>query len=80
MTQFHYSDIYLGLLNDYVIYFANNLDPNTGSGESWPQYTTDSPRLLTFPDTESGDISITDDTYRLEPISTLTNLSLAYPL
>jgi carboxylesterase type B len=67
-------------MNDYVIYFANNLDPNTGSGVNWPQYTNDSLAMYTFLDRESQDIEITQDTYRQQPIQILTNLSLQYPI
>ena len=79
-SKFHSSDIYLNLLNDYVIYFTYNLNPNTGSGPSWPQYTTDSPQLLRFPDLESQSLELSPDTYREQPMQTLMNLSLAYPI
>ncbi|TEB38537.1 carotenoid ester lipase [Coprinellus micaceus] len=80
LGSFHGSDLYLDLMNDYVIYFANNLDPNTGSGVNWPQYTNDSLAMYTFLDRESQDIEITQDTYRQQPIQILTNLSLQYPI
>ncbi|KAF5338468.1 hypothetical protein D9611_013281 [Ephemerocybe angulata] len=32
LGSFHGSDIYRGFLNDYVVFFANNLNPNTGRG------------------------------------------------
>ncbi|KAJ3506803.1 hypothetical protein NMY22_g17130 [Coprinellus aureogranulatus] len=80
LGSFHGSDLYLSLLNDYVIYFAYNLDPNTGSDPQWPQYAIDSPQLYTFPDLASRDNEITQDTFRKQPISILTNLSLEYPI
>ncbi|KAF5332574.1 hypothetical protein D9611_005208 [Ephemerocybe angulata] len=82
LGSFHSSDQYLDLLNDYVIYFTNNLDPNTGSGTEWPQYTSDAPQMYTFHaiETDSSDNSLTTDDYRTEGISILTNLSLAYPI
>ncbi|KAH9175630.1 carotenoid ester lipase precursor [Lactarius sanguifluus] len=79
----HASDIaiiYSGQdLTDYLIHFATNLDPNGGSGPHWPQYTTSSPQLLTLLD---GVVpaNITLDTYRVDALNFLTELSLVHPL
>ncbi|EAU92417.2 carotenoid ester lipase [Coprinopsis cinerea okayama7 len=91
LGSFHASDLYLDLLNDYVIQFANNYDPNLDDSfngdddddndrPNWPQYTADSPALYTFPSTDFGDIEITQDTYREGPMRVLTNLSMRFPL
>ncbi|KAI9442990.1 alpha beta-hydrolase [Lactarius indigo] len=79
----HASDIaiiYSGQdLTDYLIHFATNLDPNGGSGPHWPQYTTASPQLLTLFD---GPVpaNITLDTYRVDAMNLLTEISLVHPL
>ncbi|TFK24286.1 carotenoid ester lipase [Coprinopsis marcescibilis] len=80
LGSFHASDLYLNLLNEYVIYFANNFDPNTGNTTTWPQYTIDSPDMLAFPPTTEGNITVIKDLYRVNPMQILTNLSLKYPL
>ncbi|KAH9175632.1 Alpha/Beta hydrolase protein [Lactarius sanguifluus] len=67
-----------GDLTDYLIHFATNLDPNGGLGPHWPQYTTSSPQLLTLLD-GAVPASITQDTYRVEAMKYLTELSLANP-
>ncbi|CAA7264886.1 unnamed protein product [Cyclocybe aegerita] len=97
--SFHISDLDIGLLDDYIIYFTYNLDPNLpdatdstsnitlpfGLGSllpgqpRWPEYTTEAPRLYTFP--ILGDRpDISNDTYREAPMQYLMNLSLAHPL
>ncbi|KAF8167302.1 alpha beta-hydrolase [Crassisporium funariophilum] len=77
--SFHESDLEINLLDDYLVRFAYNLDPNNGSGTTWPEYTAGSPQLYTFP-TLGRDPDITNDTYREGPMQTLMNLSLAHPL
>jgi len=83
LGSFHASDLYLDLLDDYVIQFANTHDPNLGNSEggtSWPEYTIDEPNMYTFPRTEGGDIEVTQDTYRENAMKALTNVSLQWPL
>ncbi|PPR02347.1 hypothetical protein CVT24_011691 [Panaeolus cyanescens] len=79
--SYHGSDLEVHLLNDYLVWFAYNLDPNdpnNGSALNWPEYTVDSPVLYLFP--REGDPELANDTYRAEPMRLLTNLSLEYPL
>lgn len=64
---------------DYLINFVNNLDPNGQSLLTWPQYSTDSPQLLTMFDGVPA-LEITEDTYRIEGMNILTNISLQFPL
>jgi len=83
LGSFHGSDIYNvyygGDMADYLVRFAANLDPNGDTGIEWPQYTTDSPNLLTFLDGPVP-LEITQDTYRVEAIEGITNLLLEYPI
>ncbi|KIM47453.1 hypothetical protein M413DRAFT_439116 [Hebeloma cylindrosporum] len=76
--SFHGSDLLLNTLDDYVIRFAVNHDPNNGTGVVWPQYTKASPRRYTFPPTGSPTIEL--DTQRAAQMAYLTNLSLTYPI
>ncbi|KAH9030332.1 carotenoid ester lipase precursor [Lactarius pseudohatsudake] len=66
-------------LTDYLIHFVTTLDPNGGSGPHWPQYTTSSPQLLTLLD-GAVPATITLDTYRVDGMNFLTELSLVHPL
>jgi len=75
--QYHGSDLATGLVDDNLINFVDHLDPNTGHGVHWPNYDTQSPKLLTFPTT--GQPLVTLDTFRATEIAYLTNLSLAHP-
>ncbi|KAH9891908.1 carotenoid ester lipase precursor [Cubamyces lactineus] len=68
-----------GELADYLINFVNHLDPNGNTVPSWPKYTTSSPNLLTFLD-GSIPIEITNDDYRVDAMSLMTELSLEFPL
>ncbi|PPR05606.1 hypothetical protein CVT26_009127 [Gymnopilus dilepis] len=80
--SYHGSDLG-GFLDDYLIQFIYNLDPNLNNASpAWPQYTNSSPVLYTFPDFDLGKPSpeISNDTYRQEPMAYLMNLSLSYPL
>ena len=65
-------------MGDYLIRFAATLDPNGDGAVPWPQYTVESPRLFAFSDSDPT-LSLTPDTYRVEQISYLINLSLADP-
>ncbi|KAF8838648.1 alpha/beta-hydrolase [Paxillus ammoniavirescens] len=83
LGSFHGSDIlnvYGGHdMASYLVRFVSNLDPNGGTDLYWPEYTTADPNMLEFLD---GLISqaLTQDTYRVEAIAFLTNVSLAYPV
>ncbi|KAJ7112748.1 carotenoid ester lipase precursor [Mycena crocata] len=80
---FHASDVLKIIISnldllDYVINFARNFDPNVGTEvDYWLQYSTAEPLMMTF---EPLGRSITNDTYRPEAMSFLTELSLKYPL
>lgn len=76
--SYHGSDLETHLLNDYLVRFAYNLDPNNGTGIDWPEYTVDSPVLYLFP--REGEPELANDTYREDPMRLLMNLSLEYPL
>ena len=67
-------------MEDYLISFINRLDPNPNNvtGVFWPMYGNDSPRLLTLWDSPTQ-FNITEDTFRVEGMSVLTNLSLEFP-
>ncbi len=68
-------------MEDYLINFVNKLDPNgEGRGINWPKYTTSSPNLVTFNDNLLFPVTITQDTFRTEAISFLTEVTLANPL
>ncbi|KAF9055814.1 carotenoid ester lipase precursor [Panaeolus papilionaceus] len=75
---YHGYDMVDRTLEDYLIRFVVNHDPNNGTGPAWPQYTTASPQLYTFAD--GSDPTITQDNFRVDAIHYLTNLTLAYPL
>ncbi|KAG5645458.1 hypothetical protein DXG03_006003 [Asterophora parasitica] len=69
-----------GGMADYLIRFAANLDPNPRIGLQWPKYTTETRKLLTFYDGLIFDEKITEDTFRKDAISFLTNITLAHPI
>ncbi|KIJ12396.1 hypothetical protein PAXINDRAFT_14722 [Paxillus involutus ATCC 200175] len=83
LGSFHGSDIfnvYGGQdMASYLVRFVSNLDPNGGTDLYWPQYTTAEPNMLEFLD---GLIpqALTEDTYRVEAMEFLTNVTLTYPL
>lgn len=88
LCQAHSSDS-TGIYNlgddftDYIVRFAVNLNPNGGSDLTWPQYTTQSPTLMTFLGGVNGNLSIlqlSQDTFRQAAISYLIELELEYPL
>ncbi|KAF8073585.1 carotenoid ester lipase precursor [Lyophyllum atratum] len=68
-----------GGMADYLIRFATTLDPNSKFGLQWPKYSVASPKLLTFHDGLIP-VTITDDTYRKEAMTFLTNVTLAHPI
>ncbi|EKM55972.1 uncharacterized protein PHACADRAFT_256969 [Phanerochaete carnosa HHB-10118-sp] len=68
-----------GDMTDYLVNFVNNLDPNGPGLLSWPTYSTSSPQLLTFLDGPVP-LNITEDTFRADGMSLLTELMLANPI
>lgn len=66
-------------LADYLINFVANLDPNGNTNIAWPQYTLQSPNMLTLYDNPDY-LNITQDTYRAKAIAYLTALSLVHPI
>jgi len=64
-----------GDMTDYLVRFVANLNPNGNTGIHWPQYSVNSPKLMTFLD---GDVplELTDDTYRAEAFKLVTQLSI----
>ena len=68
-------------LQDYLINFAYNLNPNGHTVPEWPQYEVASKMLLTFVDGAAPNATeITEDTYRAEALAGLTAISLKYPV
>ncbi|EJF60948.1 carotenoid ester lipase precursor [Dichomitus squalens LYAD-421 SS1] len=68
-----------GDMTDYLVNFVNHLDPNGKTGIAWPQYSVDSPKLLTFLDGLIP-LTITSDDYRADGFNLITNLSLQFPI
>ncbi|KAF7976786.1 hypothetical protein HWV62_5628 [Athelia sp. TMB] len=67
-------------LQDYLINFANNLNPNGHTVPEWPQYEATSRKLLTFVDGAAFNATtISQDTYRADALTGLTAISLKYP-
>jgi len=87
LGSFHESDIQNiygdGDLTDFLIQFVTNLDPNGVLSPPWPRYTTSSPQLMTLLGNQlevtNNNRTITLDTYRVEAMASITNLSLTYP-
>ncbi|KAH7885008.1 Alpha/Beta hydrolase protein [Phlebopus sp. FC_14] len=83
LGSFHASDVLNvyggGDMASYLVRFVANLDPNGGIDINWPKYTAQQPNMLEFSD---GLITqtISQDTYRAEPIAFLIDLLLSYPL
>lgn len=82
-AQFHSTDLQNvygpGDMTDYLIRFAATLNPNGNTNINWPQYTTQSPQLLTFLDGPTPEV-ITQDTYRAEQLTFLSQLFLENPV
>ena len=82
LGSFHGSDLAnifgRGDLTDFLIYFATDLDPNGDLSPPWPQYTISSPQLMTLIDGGVTNRTITLDTFRVEGMNLLTNLSLPF--
>lgn len=69
-----------GDMEDYLIYFVNSLNPNGPTVPEWPQYSASNPQLMTFVDGILTTLEITQDNYREDAISYLTELSFLYPI
>ncbi|KAF9523406.1 carotenoid ester lipase precursor [Crepidotus variabilis] len=68
-----------GEMGDYLIRFATNLDPNGGFLTTWPKYTLQAQKLLTFYDGLIP-LGITKDNFRQLPIKSVTDATLAFPI
>ncbi|GJE92623.1 carotenoid ester lipase precursor [Phanerochaete sordida] len=68
-----------GDMADYLIHFVVALDPNGPGLLSWPAYSAARPQLLTFLDGPVP-LALSEDTFRAEGMSFVTELSLADPL
>jgi carboxylesterase type B len=69
-----------GELADYIIYFTRNMDPNGNLEVSWPQYDLKSPKALVFQDDPIFRLIVEDDSYRINPLEFVANLSLLHPI
>ncbi|KAL0062982.1 hypothetical protein AAF712_010113 [Marasmius tenuissimus] len=71
-----------GELTNYLIHFTSNLNPNGNSVAQWPQYTPDSPNLLTLQPEISvlTPVVVTQDTYRTEAMDVFRRVLLDHPL
>ncbi|KAF8893681.1 carotenoid ester lipase precursor [Gymnopilus junonius] len=80
--SYHGSDLVTEehFIDDYVINFAVNHNPNTGNGIPWPEYTIESPQAYTFPPTRNDPPVVALDDYRKDAFAYLTNISLKYPI
>jgi hypothetical protein len=86
LGAFHTSDVLniygKGDLTDFLIQFATNLDPNGILSPHWPRYTTSSPQLMTLLGNQlevtNHNRTITLDTFRVEGIEFISNLSLTH--
>ncbi|KAI0030033.1 carotenoid ester lipase precursor [Vararia minispora EC-137] len=69
-------------LRDYIIRFANHLDPNGGRGDVplWPQYDLAAPKNLVFQDSAFWPVVVRPDDYRKGELESVTNMTLLYPL
>jgi len=78
LGSFHGSDLFLGFLDDYLINFAYNGNPNVNGTVFWPQYTRDNQTMYTFRD--GGDNYLAQDDYRKDSMANLTSIFMKYPL
>jgi acetylcholinesterase len=86
LGAFHASDLLNvyggGDLTDFLIQFVTDMDPNGILSPHWPRYTTSSPQLMTLldsqPEATNNNRTIMPDTFRVEGIKSITNLSLTY--
>jgi len=70
-----------GELRDYIIRFANTLDPNgkEGLGIPWPQWNPKNPKAVIFQEDILFPVIVEDDTARAMPKDYISNMSLIYP-
>jgi len=79
--QYHSSDLSYHVLDDYLVRFVTNLDPDNGTEPSWPKYDNSSKQILWFThDDDDTGVQVSTDDYRVPQMAYLTDLSLAYPL
>ncbi|KAG8884874.1 hypothetical protein FRB97_003081 [Tulasnella sp. 331] len=68
-----------GELRDYLINFANHLDPNVGhSVFRWPQYTLDKPTMLRLKDNPLHRLDFVSDSFRQKGMQFLIDFSLRF--
>lgn len=78
---YHSSDLSYHVLDDYLIRFVTNLDPNNGTEPGWPKYDNSSKQILWFThDNNDTGVQLSTDDYRVPQMTYLTGLGLAYPL
>ncbi|KAL0959302.1 hypothetical protein HGRIS_014566 [Hohenbuehelia grisea] len=81
--SFHATDLFqvygAGELQDYVINFVNNLDPNGQHLRAWPKYSTSSRQQMTFLDSIIP-TSVTVDNYRVAQIDFVVDVLSRHPL
>ncbi|CDO68164.1 hypothetical protein BN946_scf184938.g16 [Trametes cinnabarina] len=68
-----------GDMTDFLVRFANHLDPNGGPEPHWPAYNPASPQLIAFVE-GSTPLAVISDTFRQEANDFLMYLGLAQPL
>lgn len=66
-------------LQDYIISFAYNLNPNGRTVPKWARYTAEAPTMMALLDGVPT-IGAVEDTYRAEAIEGVTKIGLIYPL
>lgn len=73
----------MNLFSDYMVKFANTLDPNLGGDEvAWPEYTAQNPNMLLFP---YGLIvppppMASNDDHRAAAFDVMIDVGLKYPV
>ncbi|KAK7029558.1 hypothetical protein VNI00_014435 [Paramarasmius palmivorus] len=68
-----------GDMTDYLVRFTATLNPNGNTGINWPEYTKEQPTMLQFQD-GFVPLTLTQDTYRQQPMEVITQISLAHPV
>ncbi|KAK0460038.1 carotenoid ester lipase precursor [Desarmillaria tabescens] len=80
LGAFHSSDIlnvyFGGDMADYLIRFAATLNPSGSTDIQWPQWTDNSPNLLTFNDDPFKPLTVTQDTFRSDAMDSLSEILL----
>lgn len=64
---------------DYIINFANNLDPNGPTQMAWPQYNTSTLTMMTFQDGFIPKV-LSQDNYRHSAMAFSIQMGQKYPL